>query len=316
MLIGFAPGGGTDLAGRLVAQFIGKHLPGSPTFVVRNLPGADGLTAGNIFHNQTPADGLTITMGASTQADPLHYRKPQANFDPTKFGLVGGVGRGGTVMIVNRVEEKRLTDKSLRPLNMGSLSGLPRSGMQMTAWGIHFLGWNAKWVLGYPGTNDLMTALERGEIDMTSEAGLNQIQKFQRNPKFRLLVQSGALENGRQIPRREFGDTPLFANVMDGKIADETQRKAFAFWTAIATIDKWIALPPNTPQPILDMYREAYAKVMQDPAFVEGGRRQSEDFTPMTWRDVSQMMNTLGSTPPEALEFINDMFRKQGLDAH
>ena len=61
---------------------------------------------------------------------------------------------------------------------MGALGGVPRSGMQTTAWGIDYLGWNAKWVLGYRGTNDLMVALERGEIDMTSTGNLFQIQKF------------------------------------------------------------------------------------------------------------------------------------------
>ena len=315
MLIGFAPGGGTDLSGRLIAHFLARHLPGAPTFVVRNMPGADGLTAGKFFASQIAPDGLTITMGASTQADPLHYRKPQAGFDPTRFNLIGGIGRGGTVMIVNRDAEKRLRDKSRTPVAMGSLSGLPRSGMQMTTWGIEFLGWNARWVLGYPSTVELLTALERDEIDMTAEAGMHNIIKFAANPKYRLLVQSGALENGRQVPRREFGDAPLFANLMDGKITDDVQAKAFAYWTSIATIDKWVALPPGTPQPIVEMYRDTYAKVMRDPQFIELGKRQSEDFTPMSHTDVGQLMNTLGATPQASLDFINEMFRRQGLDA-
>jgi hypothetical protein len=246
----------------------------------------------------------------------LHYRKPQAGFDPTKFALIGGIGRGGTVTILNRDAEKRLFDRSLPPVTMGSLSGLPRSGMQMTAWGIHFLNWNARWVLGYPSTVELLTALERGEIDMTAEAGMHNIVKFARDPRFKLLVQSGALENGTQVARREFGETPLFARLMDGKLADETQAKAFAYWTSIATIDKWVALPPGTPTPILAMYRDAWGKVMRDPQFVELGKRQSDDFTPMSHEDEELMMNTLGATPQAALEFINEMFRKQGLDAH
>ena len=315
MLIGFAAGGGTDLSGRLVAQSLSKHLPGTPSFIVRNMPGADGLAAGKIFATQVAADGLTITMGASTQADPLHYRKPQAGYDSTKFHLIGGIGRGGTVSIINREAEKRLRDKTQPPVTMGSLSGLPRSGMQMTTWGIHFLGWNARWVLGYPSTVELLTALERGELDMTAEGGLHNILKFAGDPRFKLLVQSGALENGKQVARREFGDTPLFARLMEGKLTDETQTKAFAYWTSIATIDKWVALPPGTPQNIIDMYRDAYTKVMRDPDFIERGKRQSEDFTPMTYQDVGLLMNTLGATPQYALDFINEMFRKQGLDA-
>jgi hypothetical protein len=316
MLIGFAPGGGTDLTGRLIAQYIAKYLPGAPSFIVRNMPGADGLTAGKMFASQVAPDGLTITMGASTQADPLHYRKPQAGFDPTKFELIGGIGRGGTVSIINREAEKRLYDKTKPPVAMGSLSGLPRSGMQMTTWGIEFLGWNARWVLGYPSTVELLTALERGEIDMTAEGGLHNIIKFANDPRFKLLVQSGALENGKQAPRKEFGDTPLFASRMDGKIHNDVQSKAFAYWTSIATIDKWVALPPGTPRPIVNMYRDVWAKVMVDPEFIALGKRQSEDFTPLDYKDESLLMNTLGATPQASLDFINEMFRKQGLDTH
>ena len=92
MIIGYAPGGGTDLTGRLLASFLGRHLPGEPTIVVQNIPGADGMTAMNFFVQQTKPDGLTLTMGSGSQAEPTHYRKPLSRFDPTKFGFVGGVG--------------------------------------------------------------------------------------------------------------------------------------------------------------------------------------------------------------------------------
>jgi tripartite-type tricarboxylate transporter receptor subunit TctC len=69
MIIGYAAGGGTDASGRLIAQFIGKYLPGQPNIVVRNQPGADGMTALNYMVQQTKPDGMTITMGSSTQVD-------------------------------------------------------------------------------------------------------------------------------------------------------------------------------------------------------------------------------------------------------
>src|SRR5438046_774879 len=79
---------------------------------------------------------------------------------------------GGSVLIINKEAEQRLHDKRARPVVMGSPGGIPRSGMQMTVWGSEFLGWNTKWVIGYRGTSELMLALERGEIDMTSTANL------------------------------------------------------------------------------------------------------------------------------------------------
>jgi hypothetical protein len=167
MVIGYRPGGGTDIAGRLIARNLGKYLPGQPTIVVQNIPGADGMVALNYIVQQTKPDGLTITMGSGTQIDPLHSRKPQVKYNPADFKFIGGAGKGGTALIINKEAEKRIVDKKAEPVIMGALSGMPRSGMQMTAWGKEFLDWNVRWVVGYPGTNDLTVALERGELVVT-----------------------------------------------------------------------------------------------------------------------------------------------------
>ena len=161
MMVASPPGGGTDSSGRLIAPLLGNLLPGKPTIVVRNIPGAEGVTAMNFFVKQVAPDGLTVTMGSTTQADPLLYRRPQSQYDPTTFAIIGGAGRGGTALIIRRDAEARLTDSRAAPAVMGALGGVPRSGMLATAWGIDILGWNAKWVLGYRGTKDLMLALAR-----------------------------------------------------------------------------------------------------------------------------------------------------------
>src|ERR1043166_3454073 len=144
VIVGFAAGGGTDAFARLSDGFLAHLLPGAPTVIVRNIPGADGITAMNYFVTQVVPDGYTLAVNASTTADPLNWRKPQAHFDPTKFAVIGGAGRGGVLLVISKEAEARLFDKSARPVVMGSLSGLPRSGMQMTAWGIEYLDWNAK----------------------------------------------------------------------------------------------------------------------------------------------------------------------------
>src|SRR5262245_21424935 len=121
LVVGSPAGGGTDTAGRLVATLIAGHLPGKPTVIVRNIPGAQGMTAMNYFARQVAPDGLTVTMASTTQADPLLYRKPQSQFDPTTFSFVGGIGRGGTVLLIRREAEARLTDKRAAPAIMGAL---------------------------------------------------------------------------------------------------------------------------------------------------------------------------------------------------
>ncbi len=314
MIIGSAPGGGTDTSGRLIAQFIARYLPDTPSVLIRNIPGAEGMTAVNYFVQQVAPDGYTIVMGSSTLADPMHYRRPQSHFDPTTFPILGGVGRGGTMLMIGKDAEKRLYDKSQPPVIMGSLVGVPRSGMQTTAWGIEFLGWNAKWVVGYHGTNDLMLALDRTEIDMTSTANLFEVNKLAQTGRFKPLTQTGGLQNGKIVPRPEFVTTPLLSNIMAGKIADPVQRKAFDFWSSMTVMDKWMALPPKTPQPIVDMFREAFQKVAANTEFIEAGRKISEDFSPMRAEDVEQLIRTLGQTPPEAIGYISNLLRSQGLE--
>ena len=248
MIIGSASGGGTDTAGRVIAQFIANHLPGKPTLIVRNIPGAQAITAMKYFFKQVQPDGLTIIMGSTTQADPLFYRKPTAQFDPTKLHIIGGVGRGGTVLMIRKDAEARLYDNKQPSVIMGSLGGIPRSGMQTTAWGIALLGWNAKWVVGYPGTNELLLALDRGEIDMTATGNLFHIQKLLATGKFKILTQTGSLQDGKLVSRAEFDGIPFVADLMKGKLNDVVAQQAFQYWSSITAIDKWVALPPGTPQ--------------------------------------------------------------------
>ncbi len=314
MIIPSTPGGGTDTTGRAIGAFLTDHLPGKPTLVIRNMPGANGMTALNFFVRQVDGDGYTITMGSSSQADPVHYRSPHAFYNPADFEIIGGAGRGGTVLMINKAAMARLQDRTAAPVMMGSLVGVPRSGMLSTAWGIEFLGWNAKWVVGYPGTNDLMLALSRGEIDMTSTGNMFQIEKFLSSGSFKVLSQSGSLENGAFVSRDDFSGAPLFHEQMKGKIKDEIAAKGFAYWSSLTAIDKWLALPAKTPKHMVDAYREAFKSAVKDPRFAEKGKTLSEDFEPMSHEDVKMLLVTLSETPIEATNYINGMLRRQGLD--
>jgi tripartite-type tricarboxylate transporter receptor subunit TctC len=299
----------------VIANFIAAHLPGKPPVIVRNIPGAQGVTALNHFIKQVAPDGMTITMGSTTQADPLFYRKPASQFDPTKFHIIGGVGRGGTVLMIRKDAEPRLFDKKQPPVIMGSLGGVPRSGMQTTAWGIAFLDWNAKWVVGYPGTNELLLALDRGEIDMTATGNLFHIRKLLATGKFKILAQTGTLQDGKLVSRAEFEGTPFVADMMKDKIKDPLAREGFQYWASITAIDKWVALPPGTPENYVKVYRAAFDAAGKDPDFAEQGKKVSEDFEPMGAEDVTFLIQSLGKTSPEAIAFIGDMLKKQGLEA-
>jgi putative tricarboxylic transport membrane protein len=313
VLVGSIAGGGTDAIGRLVAPFLTKYLPGNPGVVVQNMPGADGVVAANYFVQQTKADGLTILAGDSPQIDPIRYRAPQSRYDPTRFEFVGGIGRGGSMIVMNSAAERRLHDASARPVTIGVAAALPRSGQLIAAWGIGFLGWNAKWIVGYRGTGALMISLQQGEIDMTATGNAFSLQSLIGRGKFKVLTQSGGLLNGKLVPRPEFSDAPLISNLLAGRLADPIAQKAFRYWQGVLLADKWLALPPGNPRPIIDIYRNAYRAMAADPEFNALGRRISEVFAPMSDDDISSLVREAGEAPREAVEFLDVMLHKQGI---
>jgi len=313
MVVGALSGGGTDATGRLVAPYLSKYLPGNPAIVVENRPGADGIVAMNYFVQQVKPDGLTVTTGDSPQIDPIRYRASHAHYDPVKFEFLGGIGRGGSMIVMESDAEKRLYDKTAAPATIGIASAVPRSGQAIAAWGIGFLGWNARWVVGYRGTSALILAMQQGELDMTGTSNTFAMKHLLDSGKFKVLVQSGGLQNGRLVPRPEFADAPLLSDLLAGKL-DPIAQKSFDYWRGVLLADKWVALPPGTPKAILEAYRKAWREVAADPDFLAQGRRISEVFTPMTDSDISSLVQSVADAPPEAIEFLDVLLRKQGIN--
>ena len=312
MVIGYAAGGGTDIFGRILAPVLSDNLPGKPTIVIRNVPGADGVIALNAFVKQAKPDGLTFTVGSGTQVDPFTYRIANAQYDPTEFAHVGAAGRTGTVMLIANQALPRLLDKSQPPVVMGALSAI-RSGMMMTLWGGEYLDWNVKWVVGYRGATELFLALSRQEIEMTSVALIDQINEVTRGGDFTVLVQSGMRQQGQLVARPEFPAVPILAHQVESKITDPTAMRAFAHWKTIMLVGQWVALPQGTPKPIVDSYRRAFHAAFQDPKFLEQARKVDPGMVEMSGEDMLSMITVLRQTPPEALAYMEGIARKQGL---
>jgi tripartite-type tricarboxylate transporter receptor subunit TctC len=313
MVVGSPPGGGSDAVARLLAEQLSKYLPGNPKIIVQNQPGAAGITSMNLFYQNAKPDGLALNMASVSQGDPAIYKQPQVTYDPTKLEFIGGIGRGGAAIVIRKDAEERLYDKTKPPVIMGGVAGQPRAGTQIAVWGIDILGWNAKWVLGYPGTNELFVALERGEIDMTATGNMFQVAKLEAGGKFKVLTQIGLLENGKFLPRSEFAAVPVFANQVEGKVSDPIQKQGYRYWLSLVLLEKFLVLPPKTPKALVAAYRTAFVRMADDAEFRERGRKISQDLDIQSGEDLEKIIKILDETSPQALEYINLLMKKQGI---
>jgi tripartite-type tricarboxylate transporter receptor subunit TctC len=316
IIIGSKPGGGTDGEGRLLGSYLGKYLPGHPTITYSNIPGSSGIKAINHFTQRTKADGTSLLTASSVSLEPTTLRnKAVVKYDPREFAIVGGLSAGGTVMIMKADAKSRLTDKNAAPVVVGAVDAT-RTGLSMALWGAEFLGWNTKWVIGYSGTSALMMAVQQGEIDMTGTSNLFHLKKLMETGKFVGVVQAGDLEDGKFVPRMAFRDAPVLPDLVGTKV-DGVAKEAFESWLYSNQVGKWFALPPKTPDDVVETYRAAYQKVMKDPQFLEQAHKQfSADFEPMSANDVTLVIKALASTSDEALNYMTKLRVKHGLPAN
>ena len=313
MIIPTTAGASTDLSGRLFAKFFSKHLPGAPASISQNIPAGHGIVALNFLTQQAKPDGLTLSMSSSSQVDPITYRSPLAKYDPAEMQIIGSVGAGDTAMIIRADALPRLMDKSTTPVAMGSVTGVPRTSMRMTVWGIEYLGWNAKWVVGYPGSSDLVLALERGEIDMTAFPIVYLLDKLTDTAKYKILLQDGEGPIERPTGRADIDAAPSIHQALAGKITDPKINEAYEYWRS-AILFKWMALPPKTPTAIRDIYRQAFHTTVTDPEFLAMAEQSMPGFTVITAEGTERIIRNLAKTTPATIDAMDDLMRKQGLN--
>jgi ribosomal protein L21 len=313
LVIGSAPGGGTDNVGRLVARYIGKFLPGQPSVYVQNMPGAGGTIALGYMTHRAKPDGLTFTISSQVTMDPLVFRRPNVQYDPRTFPLMGSVNRGGNIMFIHPRAKDRLLDKSAQPVIIGNIGPAPRASVMPAIWGIAYLGWNAKWVTGYPGTSELMLAYDRGEVDLLATATMRLLKERLAKKELIVLNQSGLYKNGKVVGRPEFGDAPVFYNEIKKVKMPRLANEALEYWLAQREIDKWFALVPRTPQEIVTVYRAAFNQMFADEDFLKSGVALSEGFVAQNWQDTEILVQKLTGTSQETLDFLKNLLASQGM---
>ena len=149
---------------------------------------------------------------------------------------------------------------------------------------------------------------------MTATGTLSSLNTAMATGKFEIVAQSGTLENGQIIPRPEYPNAPILSKMLKGKIPDKRGQQAFDYWLNVSEVDKYAALAPGTQPNVIKAYRDAFRKISTDPAFLNEGKKLSEDFSTQTGEDLQAIVKIVDSTEPELINYMNEIMRRQGIE--
>jgi hypothetical protein len=289
MYIGSSPGGGTDLSSRLIGDFVVKYLPGKPAIVYRNIPGGQGVKALNYFARDVKPDGLGFAGGSQGHFDPAGGRQSAIEYGPLTF------------------------KPGAKPVVVPAVAGAS-TGPQMALWGKEYLGWNVKFVIGYSGTPAMILAAMNGEADSMASSSSSQLKPLLDNPAFAPFTQLGDLnDSGKFVPRVAFPNVKVFADIIAPKLAKNDGEILLA-WLQTQYIDKWFALPPATPDAIVETYKRAFDQAVKDPEFIKQAALQfGEDFGTTSAQNMTGLVHGMVKNAERVDKHMRAMRLKHGL---
>jgi tripartite-type tricarboxylate transporter receptor subunit TctC len=304
MIIGFGPGGGYDLWGRVVARHISKHLPGNPTIVPQNMPGAGSLNAANHIYNVAPKDGTAMGIIAGPAVLGPITGTPGARFDPTRITWVGTPTTDTHVCIAYnspQVQVKTLKDLYEKELIVGA-SGTGVGSYSFPKALSALLGMNFKVILGFPGSSAVFLAMERGEVDgicIQPAAVSENRPDWITGKKAVILFQGGA------APNPELKDVP-FVNDLARTPQD---RQAIEFLYAGLGLGRPFIAPPGMPADRMKMLQDAFSATMKDPVFIADAKKQKLDFAPEDGEHLAAYVKKIYATPKAIVDKIGELIK-------
>ena len=308
IVVGYSPGGGFDTFSRLIGRNLGAHLPGNPSVIVVNMPGAASMVAANRVYAMQPGDGLTIVVfsfGVITEA----VTRPGAiTFDPRKFIYLGDPTLGTipeVVWVRSNLPIKTLED--FRNYKTPLASGLTGTGSPATAANqfLASLGYPIKAVFGYRGTANVMAALERGEVDARIMSQTNMQTIFRRY-----------LDSGLVRPVVAIGEDPRVkpipgvATLKDMNLNPEQQRMA-DFLVGTWKLLRLFAIPPGTPSDRVAALRKAFMDTLNSPKVLEQAKRQKVVVSPASHETIEKTIAGLYDAPPDLLARYKELLGRK-----
>jgi tripartite-type tricarboxylate transporter receptor subunit TctC len=263
MTISNTPGGGMDLIARHVANLLPKYIEGKPSIIAVNRPGGGHVTGNNWFQEQAKRDGTDMLFTASSIIDEYNGGGDRIKFDPQKYDYIGAIKYASSVAMIRPEAQKRLKDPKAEPVVVGDTDGA-RVHTAMTVMAKRYLGDNFRWLIGYKGGNELVLAMQKGEIDVWGSKNQGELDKLMVTTKTAVPL----YQSGRQR-RPDYPDVPTIWELIANKNVPHNEMRAFDFWLATEPLDHIVAYPPSTDPQAVKIVRDAYLKLGKDEEFLK-----------------------------------------------
>ena len=296
VVIGYSPGGGYDVYARLLARHMGRHIPGNPTLVPQNMPGAGSLKALMYIYEVAPKDGLSFgTVGRSEPLAPLLTPK-EAKFDATKLTWLGSISTDVNLCVSwSSSPIKSWDDMLAKQYTVGGTGqGSDPDGYALLMKNV--FGAKIKLVTPYPGTNDIDLAMERGEVDGLCGYSWSTIKiqhaAWLKEKKLNLLVQAALAKSP------ELADVPL---VMDFAKTPE-QKAVVTLVVAGQQMARPYFAPPGIPADRAQALRQAFDDTMKDADFLAEAKKSNFDIDPVSGAQIERLLKDVYATPKDAVE--------------
>jgi tripartite-type tricarboxylate transporter receptor subunit TctC len=291
-VIGYPVGGGYDTYSRLVAAHLGEHLPGHPTVVPLNMPGAVTIRATNYLYNEAPRDGTVVGMIDQAIALNQVLGTAQLRADATRFTWIGRiVGNSAVLYGWHLAPVKTIQDTFAHELIVAAGGVSSRLNWQVLN---TVVGTRLKLISGYPGTGEERIAMERGEIEAVSQPWpiiRTELAQWLAEKKINLLVQTGADKNP---------DLPQVPRMIDLARNDD-DAALLALFSTPSTIGRSVVAPPGLPAERTKALRAAFLETLADPAFLRDAARAKLDLEPLSGEDLQAAVASAGKFSPELI---------------
>jgi tripartite-type tricarboxylate transporter receptor subunit TctC len=309
--VGFTAGGAFDVWARIIAQYMGKHIPGTPTFVVQNMTGGGSMIAANYIYNVAKPDGLTLgVVSPGIYILQLSGQK-EVQFEWFKYSWIGSTEKTARIFYI-RADTPFKTLEDLRiavDVPKCGATGLGTAAYYFPRFLQDAFGLKLTVVPGYQGAADVNLAIEKGEM----QCWCGSVQAYFGSEPGRTWAKTGfvrVLTQGGQKRHPNLPDVPTVWELFDKHKIGDLHRRLAKILVLPDEMGRPFFGPPGIPTDRLQVLRAAFAKMMNDPDMIADAKKKGLEPSIMTGEEVEALGKELGTVPPEVMRRMKPLLEK------